>query len=154
MSGFYLTYSDNSEKLVGKNLKKGPRIRIYDVDIFEAIFLRRFDVIESMISNGDNLDAVSEQHGLTPVQIAIRFQNRKALDMMLDAGADILVVSAKGETSVQVAERYDVSDELFDYVLEVWMREHEKIATDDLEGRAEVVSLDKARRQKSPNGPK
>lgn len=132
-------------------------IRFYDLSVWDALSSLRMDMIELMVKNRRNFNFIDESVDLAPVQMAVALENRVALDLMRSVGADVLIRNNRGENIVDVAQRCNVSDEMFDYAYRLWSDAHEALVTDEApedDGpRGDIINLARKRREKTPSGP-
>jgi hypothetical protein len=139
---------------VVKKRRKG--IRFYDLTVWEALISLRIDIIKLMVENKFDFNFIDKTRDLAPVHMAVALNNRVALDLMCSGGADILIQNSNGENIVDIAERHQVSDEMFDYAVSLWIAAHEAAVggnDNDVGRKSDIVSLARKRRERKPGGP-
>jgi len=68
-----------------------------------AMTYKRMDWLNGLLQEGADIDGLDE-HGRTPLMMAVELKLEEAIELLLDKGADATIKNADGKTALEIAE--------------------------------------------------
>lgn len=78
-----------------------------------AMTYQRMDWVNGLLQEGADIDGLDE-HGRTPLMMAVELKLEEAVELLLDKGADATIKNAEGKTALEIAQEMEGVQQIVD----------------------------------------